>query len=209
MPTVSNARGRARWTTIVAASAVGHVAVLLLLGLTGPRPPVIGRNEPPVTPIEIWTPPPVVAAQRQPRSVATPTPATPRRSRLIAPPIGVQALPPGLAPGVDTPPAPRPASPQGDLRRALRGSTVGCANRDTVGLTRREREACDDSFGRRSVQTADIAAPIDPAKRAAWNALAARREIARRRKEDPVPTGIDPTGNAGGTRTTGIGILGY
>lgn len=127
----------------------------------------------------------------------------------MTPPTGTPLQHLAPAAGVGDQPARLPGPPQGDLRNALRSSTVGCANRDVVGLTRREREACDDAFGRRSVQTADIAAPIDPAKRAAWNALAARREIARRRKEDPVPPGLDPTGNAGGTRTNGIGILGY
>lgn len=84
---------------------------------------------------------------------------------------------------------------------------MGCANQEAVGLTRRERETCDDAFDQGSRRTAEIAAPIDPSKRAAWGAAAARKDLARRRKEGAVPPGIDPTNNAGGTRTGGIGIL--
>lgn len=85
---------------------------------------------------------------------------------------------------------------------------MGCASRDAVGLTRREREACDDAWGGGRDQ-AEIAAPIDPDKRAAWDAVAARKALIRKRKEAPPPPGVNPSDNAGGTRTNGIGILGY
>jgi hypothetical protein len=85
---------------------------------------------------------------------------------------------------------------------------VGCANRNAVGLTRREREACDDRGGAGAGQAAFIEPPMDPDKRRAWDAAAARKALARRRKEGAVPPGVNPGDNAGGTRTNGIGILG-
>ncbi|HRD29889.1 MAG TPA: hypothetical protein PLO65_16445, partial [Caulobacter sp.] len=106
-------------------------------------------------------------------------------------------------------PAPLPAPSRGDLRQALRGSAVGCANRASVGLTRREREICDEAYGRGGASETFIEPPMDPAKRAAFDAAAARKATARRRKESPPPPGINPTDNAGGTRSNGIGILGY
>ena len=97
----------------------------------------------------------------------------------------------------------------GDLRGALRGSTVGCANRDAVGLTRRERETCDDRFAKGRENDPFIEPPIEAGKRAAWDAEAARKARIRKRKEAPPPPGVDPSDNAGGTRTNGLGILGY
>lgn len=86
---------------------------------------------------------------------------------------------------------------------------MGCANRNAASLTQREREACDDAYARGRENDPFIQPPIEAGKRAAWDAEAARRERARKRKEAPPPIGIDPQSNAGGTRTNGIGILGY
>jgi hypothetical protein len=102
-----------------------------------------------------------------------------------------------------------PGPSGGDLRGALRGSTVGCANRDTVGLTLREREGCDDRYATGRENDPFIEPPMDTGKRAAWDAAAARKDRARKRKEAAPPPGIAPSDNAGGTRTNGLGILGY
>ena len=140
--------------------------------------------------------------------MASTAPASDVPSLPIAPSPSAGPTTTGARAGVH--PAPLPGQARGEaLRQALRGSAVGCGNRDAVGLTRREREACDDAYGKRSVETADLAAPIDPAKRAEWDALAARKAAIRRRKGDPVPPGINPTDNAGGTRTNGIGLRDY
>ena len=116
-----------------------------------------------------------------------------------------------IAVGVGAPAAPQAGSSPDGLRQALRGSPVGCANREAVGLTRREREACDEAFGRARDQAVIFDSPMDPAKRAAWDAVAARKAMIRKRKEGAVPPGIATNDNAGGTRTNGIGIgiLGY
>lgn len=216
MSVVIAGRDRVRRSAIIAASLLGHGLVLVLLGLTTPALHQAPLPDLDAVPIEVWSLSPREQARHRHRTAARRlSPVTPRRaasaapSGAVAPPLTALSRLASPGPEIgDRPPA-APGARLGDLARALRGSPVGCANRDAVGLTRREREACDDAFGRRSVQTTDIAAPIDPAKRAAWNAVAARREVARRRKEAPPPPGVDLTGNAGGTRTNGIGILGY
>lgn len=195
------------------------MVVLVLLGLTTPRPPKVWRDDVVVAPVEIWTPPQAVRASHRPPSAATPSTVKPRRPRLIFPPA-VSPLPMAPATGLQRPapapgtgagdhPAPLPAPAHGDLRRALRGSTVGCANRDTVGLTLREREGCDDAYARGREDAPFIEPPMEAGKRAAYDAEAARKARIRKRKEAPPPQGIDPLNNAGGTRTNGIGILGY
>lgn len=218
MPGSSASRSRSRRFAVVAASVLGHGLALALLGLTAPTPREVRLVDPFVVPLDAWTPPPAAKARHRTHATAPPpSPVTPRRATLEQAPDDVAPLPLPAAPGPDRPPAaglglhPAPlpgVAHDGGLRGALRGSPVGCANRDTVGLTRREREACDDAWGK-SRDQADIAAPIDRDKREAWDAVAARKARARRRKEAPPPPGIDPTDNAGGTRTNGIGILGY
>lgn len=200
----------------MAVSALAHVVALALLGLSSQAPRPALRDEAAVTPVEIWTPPPAVAARRSP-AAAVPSPLRPRQARAPTPSPVVAPLP--LAPPQGpAPPARRPdgvgatapvTAAGGDLRRALRGSTVGCANRDTVGLTLRERENCDDSYAKGRENDPFIQPPMDPGKRAAWDAESARRERARKRKEAPPPPGVNPADNAGGTRTNGLGILGY
>ncbi|MDO8296273.1 MAG: hypothetical protein Q7T19_07525 [Caulobacter sp.] len=219
MSGLTASRGRLRRIAVVVASVLGHGLALALLGLTAPGPREVRLVDPFVVPLEIWTPPPAAKARHRTRAAAPPpSPVMPRRAAVAGPTDDIAPLPLPVAPGPARPaatataglhPGPLPGEARGgDLRGALRGSPVGCANRDTVGLTRREREACDDAWGKGRDQ-ADIAAPIDRDKREAWDAVAARKARARRRKEAPPPPGIDPTDNAGGTRTNGIGILGY
>lgn len=211
-------RRRTGRAAIVAASVLAHGLGLAWIGLASPGLREVPMSDPPAVSLDLWPVTPRTRPLHSPRPAASaPSPLTPRRAAIDAPPFLIPGPPlapptPGTAPAViaGTHPAPLPGQARGDaVRQALRGSPVGCANQDAVGLTRREREACDDAFGKRSVQTADIAAPIDPSKRAEWDAAARRKEIVRRRKEGPVPPGVDPANNAGGTRTNGIGILGY
>lgn len=205
-------------TVIVTVSLLAHGLVLALLGLATPALREIRRVDPRAVSLEVWMPAPADLSSHRSRRAA-PSPLRPRRVASTAPASDIPPLP--IAPSrsaspqatvvpAEAHPAPLPGQARGDaLRQALRGSPVGCGNRDAVGLTRREREACDDAWGKRSVETADIAAPIDAARRAEWDAVAARKATIRRRKEDPVPPGINPVDNAGGTRTNGIGLRGY
>ena len=60
----------------------------------------------------------------------------------------------------------------GDLRAALRRSGVGCANGRAVGLNREERERCAERLGAHALDTPFLPAPIDPGKRAHYDAVA-------------------------------------
>lgn len=209
-------RGRAREVAVVAASGLAHIVALALLGLSTPDLHTAPRDNAPVVPLEIWTLPPIPGARPVRARVA---PAPPRLHRTPLPSLTSRVTPLPLRPARETSlPAERPtpgaastplAGVSGDMRGVLRRSPVGCANRDAVGLTLREREGCDESFARGRENDAVIAAPMEPGKRAAWDAAAARKERIRKRKEAPPPQGVNPTDNAGGTRTNGLGILGY
>ncbi len=212
-------RARPRRVAIVAASLVGHGLVLVLLGLTARPPPPVQMSEPDVVPLDIWMPTRIPVRRSAPTGAqAMASPLSPRRARPMVPSsdaptlsLPVPAGPTGPAPesAAGAHPAPLPSPDQDGLRRALRGSPVGCSNRDVVGLTRREREACDDAYARGRAGDPFIEPPMDARKRAAFDAEAARKERIRKRKEAPPPHGITPSDNAGGTRTNGIGILGY
>jgi hypothetical protein len=212
-------RARPRRVAIVAASLVGHGLVLVLLGLTARPPPPVRMSEPDVVALDIWMPTRIPVRRSAPTGAqAMASPLSPRRARPMVPSsdaptlsLPVPAGPTGPAPesAAGAQPAPLPSPDRDGLRRALRGSPVGCSNRDIVGLTRREREACDDAYARGRAGDPFIEPPMDARKRAAFDAEAARKERIRKRKEAPPPHGITPSDNAGGTRTNGIGILGY
>jgi len=228
VPTSAQSRARRDRAIVIAGSAVGHLVVLVLIGLNAPQvqrvfiedDPV--RDPPPVV-IDLYRPPPPPRQVKR-TSVASPLPS-PVRPRPVAP----QAPPPAIAPlpmapvakPVPAPPATPPPTgagsggaaiwpdrPEGELREALRRSVVGCANQDAVGLTRRERENCDEKLGKGAKDAPFIPAPMAAAKRERFDAAAARKDVARRRKEGAVPSGVSRD-NAGGTRTDGIGMLDY
>ena len=212
-------RGRTRRAAIVAASLVGHGLVLLLLGLTVRSPPTVRTSGPEVVPVEIWLS--TRAPVRRPSRATAPavaSPLSPRQAVVVVPSVDAPRLTPpdpvgtaGPSAGVSggSHPAPLPAPDRDGLRRALRDSPVGCGNRDLVGLTRREREACDEAYARGREGEPFIEPPMDAGKRAAFDAEAARKARVRKRKEAPPPPGVNPSDNAGGTKTNGIGILGY
>jgi hypothetical protein len=89
-------------------------------------------------------------------------------------------------------PAPMPEGPRGDLRAALRGIGVGCANGPAVGLNRREQERCQERWGEAARKAPVYAeAPIDPRKRAAFDQVAAGQAAYRRYLESPMAPGVD------------------
>ena len=218
-------RERALKAAILAGSAAGHALVFALIGLNVPevRERVVEEAEQAMI-IDLFRSPPPPRAQR-PDAPAAPRPqASAVRPRTVTTPAPSAVLPLPMAP-VPAPAAPAPAPtdgagpggtvpgpgaglPGGDLRQALRGSTVGCANRRAVGLNRREVDRCDERLGGGATQAPWIAAPMEAAKRSGFDAEARRKEIIRKRKAAPPPVGVTP-GNAGGTRTDGIGILDY
>ena len=89
-------------------------------------------------------------------------------------------------------PAPLPEGPKGDLRAALRGSSVGCANAAAVGLNRRELERCHERWGE-AARTAPVYAnaPLSAGATAEFANQAARQEANRLYKAAPMGPGVD------------------
>ena len=202
-------RRHAGRAAIIAVSALAHGLALILLGLSSPALRDVRRADLFATPVEIWTPPRSLRTPAAVHGAAKVSPARAGTVRTKAVTGPVSPLTSSPTPPAGAPPAPLPAPSHGDLRAALRRSTVGCANRDTVGLTLREREACLDAYARGKADADVIAPPIESGKLAAFDAAAARKERIRKRKAAPPQSSLDPGNNAGGTKTNGIGILGY
>ncbi len=98
-------------------------------------------------------------------------PAPRPRPALVAP---VEADPFGLAPVATAPPGPVASPGKGgtDLRALLRGSGLGCSNSHGLDLNREERERCAERLGAQARNAQPLPAPIDPAKRAYYDAVA-------------------------------------
>lgn len=213
---MQTARQRGTKTVVaIGASAVLHVG--LLVGLLLYRPALFIPVEPAGPPeaiIPILLMPrvkPAAAAgapqgdlklhRRAQRFAALPpevTPlvtATPARSA----PAGASGTAPTTAPSAATAAGP-------DLRAALRYGAGGCGNRAT--LSRSERDLCDERLGRTAASADFIPAPIEPAKRAYYDAVT----LAKKPDGQPVPQraigrlglfDADPRGQTG--RAPGIG----
>lgn len=96
----------------------------------------------------------------------------------------------GIArPGTAIRPAPLPGEGAGDLRSALRTST-GCISADAVGLTRREREKCDERFGAAKAK-GDPLSGMSAARRRELEAQGAAQEAYRRYLDAPMAPGVD------------------
>jgi hypothetical protein len=142
---------RRRPTGAIVASLIVHLAVAF--AILSQRPPDVPAEPPVISVLLVARPPPASASLMPPaplRLHLRPQPVLPPQvptAPIASPsPPGVTAAP---APGpVAVHPAPLPAGPKGDVRAALRQSYVGCANRDQVGLTRAERDFCDEQFGK-------------------------------------------------------------
>lgn len=216
-------RERALKASVLAGSAAGHALMFALIGLSVPqvRERVVEQADQAMI-IDLFRPPPSPRARRADAPAAPEPQASAVRPRAVTAPAPSAVPPLPMAP-VPTPVTPAPAVktgagsggtvagpgtslPGGDLRGALRGSTVGCANRRAVGLNQREVDRCEERLGAGATDAPWIAAPMDAAKRSAFDAEARRKEIIRQRKAAPPPVGVT-RGNAGGTRTDGIGIL--
>lgn len=230
MPLSAASRKRLDRTAIYAVSVAAHVAFLVILGIRTPevRNALINEEAPPVD-VFIMPPPPRETPARQVREPSPPpSPIRPRQAVIRPedpfpmPPLPIAPVPsPKPPPPAAGPPAaagsggtgsgldPWKVAPGGDLRDALRRSSAGCANETAVGLNRREREVCAERLGKGAADAPYIPPAIGRAKQDRFDATAASKEIARRRKEAPPPVGTSPGDNAGGTRTDGIGMRGY
>jgi hypothetical protein len=189
-------RPRTGWA--IAASVAAHIVVVVFALLQKPTlvAPELERGPPePIIPILIMPKTPPLAAgaklaQASPiRLHRRPQPFLPPdvRPAPIAPPTPpAQAAAPAPAPGpVTVHPAPLPEGPKGDVRTALRQGTVGCANRDQVGLTRAERDLCDEKFGKGAKTAAFAGLGLSPDKQRLLDAAGARKEADYRYKYGP------------------------
>jgi hypothetical protein len=191
---------RRRTTWAVAASGSAHVAVLIILLLQRTTLPIpVGESGPPqpIIPILIVPRTPPTAAGREARPAPIrlhrrPQPFLPPEvtPAPIAPPV--PSGPPAAAPAPRGPvalhPSPLPEGPKGEVRTALRAGTPGCANRDAVGLTRAERDLCDEKFGKGAKEAVFAGLGLAPEKQRLFDAASAKKEAYRRYKEgEPTP----------------------
>jgi hypothetical protein len=171
------------------------VGVVILLQRTSlPSPLDLGGPPEPIIPILILpkTPPAAAGRQSQPTPIRlhrrpqpfAPTDVTPAPIAPPTPPASAKSAPPAL-PALH--PAPQPEGPKGDVRTALRGSYVGCANAQAVGLTRAERDLCDEKLGKGAKDAQFAGLGLSAEKQGLLDAAGARKESDYRYKHSQGP----------------------
>lgn len=205
--------GRSRRNTlqIVLGSTLVHAGLIALIAVQSPRllqPATLDGPPEPVIPILIM-----------PRALPS-TSATPRELRLhrrpqrfVAPDAEVKPL---VVPNrdVDRPALPGPtlASPPmaasealaTNARNALRGR-IGCANAAALGLSRAERQACDDQLAKGASSTPFAGLGIERGKAGALASAAARRESDFKYKRTGGPPGTVGAGPSTNGNAVGRG----
>lgn len=164
-------RGRSRrWGVLAALSLALHAVVLAWLAW--PAAPTLMSSGPdlPLMSVELTRPETKTA------------PAKASRRALAAPPSASVSIPapasaptsPGISAPVATVPSAGalsgPAVSADALRAALRAG-AGCAR--VAGQSREERERCEEKLGRLQANAPSYPAPMDPEKRAYYDAVAA------------------------------------
>jgi hypothetical protein len=199
---------RRRTTWAIGASLIAHLAVGLFL--LAQHPTLLmreGEQGPPqaIIPILLMprTPPPVggkvapsqpIRLHRRPQPFVPPD-VTPAPIAPPSPPATATAPPsPKTVPGFH--PAPMPEGPKGEVRTALRQSAVGCANPDAVGLTRAERDLCDEHLGKGAKNTAFTGLGLSADKQRLFDAAGAKKDSDYRYKYGPSTQGV-PQGSRG------------
>lgn len=198
----------------VSASIVAHVILLSALLAHAPLLRIPEQASGPPLPVI-----PVLLLPRTPPPAAVPSgPPTPvrlhRRPQRMAP-QEVEELPvaPLVAPEIEVPPQPEVEGPRfivppqqrpqddaisANVRNALRGSLVGCANAAALGYTREERERCEDRLSAGAKQAAFPGLGMEADKNSDLARAAARKEAYRRYRDAGVPPGT-----AGGVGDSG------
>jgi hypothetical protein len=200
-------RRRTSWA--VAASLIAHVAVGVFLLAQHPTLQMrIGEQGPPqaIIPILLMpkTPPPSagkpmpvqpIRLHRRPQPFVPPD-VTPAPIAPPTPPAAAPAAPPAPKALPSFHPAPMPEGPKGEVRTVLRQSAVGCANPNAVGLTRAERDLCDEHLGKGAKDAPFIGLGLAADKQRAFDAAAAKKESDHRYKYGPSTQGV-PIGSLG------------
>ena len=211
---------RRRTTWAIAFSALAHVAVLVMALLQRPSPPFpIGEAvQPPERVIQ------VLLTRRKPLDIVRRAPPTSvirlHRPLIVPPDAPTAAIAPAAQPAqpaargpVVLHPAPMPPGPKEDLRAALRQGFVGCANRDIVGLTRAEREHCDEVLGKGAKNTAFAGLGLTADKLRLLDAAAARKDADYRYKHSQIPGAVPDTAERPGETAEGmkrsLGVAGH
>jgi hypothetical protein len=187
---------RRRTTWAIVASLIAHLAVGVFLLAQHPKLLAPAETQGPpqaIIPILLMprTPPPAagkVAPSQPIRLHRRPQPFLPPdvRPAPIAPrtPPAPAAAPPAPRGPPALHPAPLPEGPTGDLRTVLRQGPVGCANQLAVGLTRAERDLCDEKLGKGAKTTDFAGLGLAPDKLKAFDDAAAKKEADRNYKEN-------------------------
>lgn len=180
------ARRRSVLLATVTLAHVGLFAALLLLAAPTLR---FQAYDEPVFTVELLRPP-----SDQP---AAPSPAP--RPRFIRPAPKPSAVAPLYIPNAPSPATPSPAAPampgldvEGEdlIRKAFRARSPGCANQDAVGLTKAERDACDERFGKGAKDAPFLEAAIGKEKRRDFERAAAKKRRDYEYKRANVPPGV-------------------
>jgi hypothetical protein len=157
-------RRRKIWA--IAASIMVHLAAGF--ALLSQRPTAV-TSEPVISVLLVTRPPPVSGA-----NAPRPTALRLHRPPQEAPPPEVPSAPiaPPAASGANapSPPAGAGAAAGPDLRLALRHGVLGCAN--SAGMSRADRERCDEQLGRGAAQVPAMAIALEPRIRAYYDAVA-------------------------------------
>ena len=197
-----SAARRGRGVVAIAVSVVVHIVVLTALALHAPTLfiPSEPRGPPePIIPVLLMPklPPPAAAPGVRPGPIRLHR----RQLRFMPRELPVEPLPLPEKPAA--PPAPRPAVlrpaplPQGgakeELRTVLRRSAVGCANPQAAGLTRAEREACEEQLGKGATGAAFQGLGLPKDKQASLDREAEHKDACRAYREAPgmtLPPGL-------------------
>lgn len=196
-------RGNRRYG-IVAASVAVHVGLLALVAVQSPRLPVLSSESGPpqaVIPILLMPRAPPAAANAGARPTEIRLHRRAQRFALEAPSMAPVVIPANAAspaapvegPRTTTPaPPPDPIGPA--ARTALRGK-LGCASANLLGLSRAEREACEDQLAAGAKQAPFTGLGLNRDKARDLAAAGARRDADFRYKRGlPGPPVAVPPG---------------
>jgi hypothetical protein len=204
-------RRQTSWAIV--ASLIAHVAVGVFLLAQHPTLQMrVGEQGPPQAIIPILlvprTPPPAagkvapsqpIRLHRRPQPFVPPD-VTPAPIAPPTPPAAAPAAPPAPKAPPALHPAPMPEGPTGEVRTVLRQSAVGCANPNAVGLTRAEREICDEHLGKGAKDAPFTGLGLAADKQRLLDAAGAKKEADHRYKYGPSTQGV-PIGSLGNAPT--------